>query len=305
MNSAGVQGFLFNKEYQKVVEKFRIEKPPIEETNIKEFWQALLELNNEKTVVGDPDTESAQLAQMYISEYYDFAMAVGCCNDQIQLQTLLRTLFLSIANTAMAVYKLAFDGFAYQAKVLLRNLYELCMTLLNVIIDKAKRTALFEAAQQDNEYETWRKYFKPSKLKKTLQDYEKHLGESISEDWHCRTYGHLSSYAHNDFLSFFVGAYVISENEEDDMVLNVCGNYADRVDDLLDDMNAILFYTGMCFLKMIGDPVLDVRKEHICANDGIGEDNQEFWNQATFLELLNRECYFKSIVKSQLPEDVN
>lgn len=288
-----MQQFFFVKEYNALVKELGEIAPPITTSDFGEMWQTILDFNKNKQVFGNEKTEVAQLSQMYIAEYIYFSMAVGFEGYQNQVQTLLKPLLLDIANTAMSIYKLAFDGFNYQAKVLLRNLYELCMTLLNVIVSPTKRTALFQSARDENDKQIWYKYFKPSKLQETLQEYERYLGESWSDEWHRRVYGHLSSYAHNDFLSFFLSAYATPKNEDEEMVLNVCGNFADRVEDLLDDMNAILFFTGMNLLKMLVDPNIDVTKEQICHDNSQDADNHEFWNVASFLELLNRKCYLK------------
>ena len=86
-----------------------------------------------------------------------------------------------------------------------------------------------------------------------------------------------------------------SDNEE--LKINYAGNFADRVDNLLEEMNAILFYTGMNFLKMLVDDDLDIKKEHLCTNDPSDSNNKDFWNQASFLELWNRECYIKLLNK--------
>ena len=285
--------FFFKEEYDKLIKSFLFSEPPLECSDISEMWQSILDVNKEKRVFGDEKTEVSMLSRMYIIEFFYFSAAVGHSEKYLELQMIFQWLLINIANTAFSVYKLAYDGLSYQAKVLNRSLYELCMTLLNVMVDKEKRRALFESASKENEYEIWRKYFSAKKLKATMLKYEKKIGGDFSEDWHERTYKHLSAYVHNDFVNFYFGSMSNPTSEDEELKINYAGNFADRVDNLLEEMNAILFYTGMNFLKMLVDADLDIKKEHLCADNTPNSNAKDFWNQASFLELWNRECYIK------------
>ena len=287
----------FKDEYEKLIKSLLFSEPPLEYFDIPEMWQAILDINKEKRAFGDENTEISMLSKMYIIEYFYFSAAIGHSEEYLKIQMIFQGLLTNIANTAFSVYKLAFDGLSYQAKVLNRSLYELCMTLLNVMIDKEKRKALFESASKDNEYEVWKRHFSARKLKSTMLAYEKKLGGDFSKDWHERTYKHLSAYVHNDFVNFYFGSMSNPTSDNEELKINYAGNFADRVDNLLEEMNAILFYTGMNFLKMLVDDDLDVKKEHLCTNDPSDSNNKDFWNQASFLELWNRECYIKLLNK--------
>lgn len=289
----------FTDEYDKLVKGLLFTEPPLECSDIPAIWQSILDINKEKRVFGDEKTEISMLSRMYIIEFFYYSAAVGHSKEHLKIQMLLQGLLTNIANTAFSVYKLAYDGLSYQAKVLNRNLYELCMTLLNVMVDKEKRMALFESVSKENKYETWRKYFSAKKLKATMLEYEKKLGGDFSEDWHERTYKHLSAYVHNDFINCFFSSMSNPTGEDEELKINYAGNFADRVEELLNEMNAILFYTGMNFLKMLIDDDLDIRKEHLCANDSSNSNAKDFWDQASFLELWNRECYLKLFYSHQ------
>ena len=158
------------------------------------------------------------------------------------------------------------------------------------------------ASSQEAEYETWRKYFKPQKMHKTIANFEKKLGMEWSEDWHKRIYGDLSSYAHNDFLSLLVTSYFVPEDDNKEMKINICGCFADRVDNTLDQLNGILFFIGMNFLKIVSSHHSDVTKETICIDKKGETNNKDFWNKATFLELLNRKCFLKMFWESHASE---
>lgn len=284
--------FLYKAEYQELLTEIASKETVIEISEFDEMWKEVLDINKHKLLYADSKTLNSELSRLYIIEYYYLAMAVG--NDiSNEVQFILKSLLIGMANTALCIYKNSFDGFKYQSKVLLRNLYEQGLVFLNVLLDKEKRTALLSATSQGAEYDTWCKYFKPQKMHKTIANFEKKLGEEWSDDWHKRVYGDLSSYAHNDFLSLLITSYFISEDEDEEMKINICGNFADRVDDTLDQLNGMLFFFGMNFLKIISSKYSDVTKEMICVDEKNETTNKAFWNRATFLELLNRKCYLR------------
>lgn len=293
--------FLFKKEYDELLAEINKKDVEISISDIKEMWEEILDIKENKLLYADHETQIAELSRLYILEYFYLAMSIG---DDIsnEVQLILKPLLVGMANTALCIYKNAFDGFKYQAKVLLRNLYEQGLVFLNVLLDKEKRIALLEAARNGSEYQTWRKYFTPKLMHETISNFETKLGDSWSKQWHNRMYSNLSSYVHNDFLSFLTASYYISENEEENMELNVCGGFADRVDITLDQMNGMLFFFGMNFLKIIASDYSDVTKEMICTGENNGSNNQKFWNKAAFLELLNRKCFLEMFWESHLEE---
>lgn len=290
--------YLFQEEYDELLAETNSKKAPIKLSQIDKMWDEILDINTNKLLYGDTETPTSALSRLYIIEYYYFAMAVGS-NLTNNLQLILKPLLISISNTALCIYKNVYDGFKYQAKVLLRNLYEQGLVFLNILLNKEKRLALKSASGEKNEYKIWKKYFTPYKMHKTIEDFEKSLGEAWSEDWHNRIYSDLSSYAHNDFLSFLVGAYFVPEDEEEEFKINICGCFADNVDNTLEQLNTILFFVGMNFLKIISSTNIDITKEMICLDEKENSDNRDFWNVASFLELLNRKVYLKLFWKSQ------
>ena len=293
--------FVFRDEYDQILNEYNIKSPYVVLSEINEMWEEVLDINEHKLLYANSKTPILELSRLYIVEYYYFAMAVG---DDIsnEVQFALKSLLIGMANTALCIYKNSFDGFKYQAKVLLRNLYEQGLVFLNILLDKEKRIALLSASSQEAEYEIWRKYFKPQKMHKTIADFEKKLGKEWSEDWHKRLYEDLSSYAHNDFLSLLVTSYFVPEDEDKEMQINICGCFADRVDNTLDQMNGILFFVGMNFLKIISSKSSDVTIETICIDGKDESSNKDFWNKATFLELLNRKCFLEMFWESHQKE---
>lgn len=257
---------------------------------IIDFWESLLETNNDKIVspsVNNP--EIIQLAEQYIVEYTMWTLSMSDTSVHTQIRYLYHHLFLCITNTAFSIYKLAFDGLDYQAQVLLRNLYELCMILLNITIDPEKRQALMDSGKNEDGEETWYRYFRPKKLQATLKAYAEKIGASDLTDWHARLYSHLSTYVHNNYISLLTYSVSFDPKNEDILYPNICGAFASRVETTLLGMIEILLYTGL-FLKLIGDPEIDISKEHLCDQNS---ENKEYWNAAAFLNMFNFKCFLQ------------
>lgn len=279
--------YLFSKEYRKYVSSCSTNGSYLTTQDIKAHWDNFVSINSEKEIVGEQNTKNVLLAKQYIMEYYFYSLAVGSALEADMF--IFRYMFVNIANTAFTIYKLAFDGMDYQAKVLMRNLYELCMTLLNIVIDSEKRIALWESAKNQTEYSTWRKFFSPSAMRKTLEEYH---GEKWMDEWHRELYSNLSAYVHNEYGSMLGFASAIARNA-DVIQTNFCGAYVTRSESLMKEMNTIFFYTGMVFINALSEKEVSISAEMLCKETDVQKnfDNKELWNAACFLEFLNRECY--------------
>lgn len=64
---------------------------------------------------------------------------------------------------------------------IVRNLYEICLMLLNICIDEEKRNEFAESARKENSYEVWRKFFNIRTMLETLSGYSD--DEKLSEFW--------------------------------------------------------------------------------------------------------------------------
>lgn len=137
--------------------------------DLREIFDEFIDMNKNKEKYANLDDDYVQLGYLFSMTWGMRSLAVSKRKDG---NLIWQSLFGTIANSSLAIIKLSTDGLDYQANILLRNLYELCFTLLNIMIDKEKRIALFESGKNANAIDVWRKYFKSSKLGKTLEEYE-------------------------------------------------------------------------------------------------------------------------------------
>lgn len=283
------------KEFKEIYDKIVVDIPYLKSLEeLEDMWKEIIEINKCKAQEGDENTIIVKLSQLYITEYCYLAMAVGEDGKYPQLQLILKHILINIGNTSFCVYKLAFDGFDYQAEILLRNLFELCMMLLNVVLDKEKMQELYDSAKEDNEKEVWNKFFRAYKMKDTVVSYEEKLGGNISKRWQKDTYSELSSYVHNDFFKLFMYSYTQVNDDNDRMELNLCGSNATRTEKILGELDNILWYTGMVFFKILGDEDIELSNEIICmSGKEVKEEDKEFWNIGFMIELLSRNIFAK------------
>ena len=95
-----------------------------------------------------PNEEDICVAHMLALHYAVLALGVDC--DDSTERCLYSGLFLTISNTIVAIIKLAEDGLDYQAMSLVRNLFELYMTLIIVTDSPEKRTAFISAHESED-----------------------------------------------------------------------------------------------------------------------------------------------------------
>ncbi len=222
------------------------------------------------------------------------------------MNTLCTHLLLTISNTSLSIIKLSIDGLDYQAMVLLRNLYETCFTLLNIIIDVDKRKEFFESARKENDNEVWKKHFSMRKMRETIDAYEATLcdnnelnNDELDElrEWKSIRYKELSAFAHNSFPNLLLFGYQRVDNPEDIMKPNIWGITSTRAVQILSELDGLLWYTGLVFYKLLLDPKIDVTKESLFnKNSSI---SHTFWKKACYLRLLTNE-YYKYICEAEI-----
>lgn len=169
----------------------------------------------EKTSYNFPDEKDVCVAYVLALHYAVLALAVDC--DDSTECCLYSGLFLAISNTIVAIVKLAEDGFDYQAMSLIRNLFELFMTLLIVTESSPKRAAFISANKSEEDRKVWHQYFTKKKFQQMLKEYcstHPDLIEAVEacQQWINENYGELSSYTHSDYPHLVCCS--LSQNDE-------------------------------------------------------------------------------------------
>lgn len=181
----------------------------------------------EKIRYNSPDEKYICIARMLALHYAVLALGINC--DRSTESFLYSGLFLAISNTIVAIIKLAEDGLDYQAMSLIRNLFELFMTLLIVTESSTKRAAFISANKSDEDRKVWYQYFTKKKFQQMLKEYcsiHPDLNEAAEDcqRWISENYAELSSYTHSDYSHLVCGS--LSQNDNNGYSRpNIWGQY--------------------------------------------------------------------------------
>lgn len=274
---------LSKEKYKYLNEKISIDKsliPDYEE--IIQYYNEMNDISKNTVKIQENDENLLNIAELYCMYFGIMSLSIASnTEDSNSKEKLLySSIFETIANSTISVIYLAQKGLDYQANVICRQLFEMCMILLNVSIDKDKQDILMETEMTEENIKIWRKYFSPKELNNTIEKYE---GKDLT-DWRKRQYSSYSNYSHNEFLSFFCFSFACPKNNEENLVNNLWGGYVSRVNTILENMINFLWYTSKAFMKITIDKNTHISKEIL------GTD-QELWNFSGYIFLLLDEYY--------------
>ena len=284
--------------YEELVKLFDKLNKNIPEDNLKmsltetiSVWEGIYGLNKNKKIPADLDIDLDNLIHFYIVEYASFAV---CVDDKSNMrETLLYSgLFTTITNTVFTIWKLAIDGLDYSAKVLLRNLLELMLILITVLLDSEKRNAIMDATENDTTKEVWHKHFRSDKMIAVISKYLKAV-ENPLKKWVKEQYTHFSSYVHNDFWALLGFSRAVTDKEKEITHLNICGNYATRTNHLLDEVAELCYVFDLMFVFIYREKIKD--KTDTTFSGFLTEE--ESWKKAMCLSEINKICYEEIISK--------
>ena len=270
--------------------------PKMSLTETIDMWEEIFRWNKNKVISANVDISLENLIHFYIVEYACFSFSVN--NKNVMRETLLYNgLFTIIANTVFTIWNLAMDGLDYSAKVLLRNLLELMLTTLTVLLDDSKKNALMDAYQNNTTKQVWHKHFSIKKMIETISQYKK-VKETPLFEWATERYAHFSSYVHNDFLALLALSRSVVDEESEMTNPNICGSYATRTELLLDELAELCYIFDLLFLFIYEEKSKD-------SNDTTFASflkNEECWQNAMYLSLLNK-AYYEEITSKENSND--
>lgn len=231
------------------------------------------------------------IAELYNMLYgiISFSIAPKVEDKNFKIKALYSSIFVTIANSITSVIYLAEKGLDYQANVINRQLFEICMLLLNVMIDENKEKILTETEMTESNMKIWRKYFSPKELNNTIENYEK----VNLTDWRKRQYSFYSNYSHNDFFSFLFFSFSCPRNEKDKLFNNVWGGYISRINTILENMIGFLWYTSKLFMKLLVDKTIHISKETLLTE-------KELWEVAVYTFALLDVYYLDYFMNKNL-----
>ena len=275
---------LLKERYEYLNSKINLDKEfivPYE--TIMDYYNQMNDIIDNPEICQEANEDVLNIAELY-NLYYgimSFSIEPKEEDKNFKIKALYSSIFVTIANSITAVIYLAENGLDYQANVINRQLFEICMLLLNVMIDENKEKILTDTEMTEGNMKIWRKYFSPKELNDTIENYEK----ADLTDWRKRQYSFYSNYSHNDFLSFLFFSFSSPKNEKDKLFNNVWGGYISRVNTILENMISFLWYTSKAFMKLLVDKDIHISKETL-------RTEEELWKFSIYTGILLDRYYF-------------
>lgn len=275
---------LLKERYEYLNSKINLDKEfivPYE--TIMDYYNQMNDIMDNPEIRQEANEDVLNIAELY-NLYYgimSFSIEPKEEDKNFKIKALYSSIFVTIANSITAVIYLAENGLDYQANVINRQLFEICMLLLNVMIDENKEKILTDTEMTEGNMKIWRKYFSPKELNDTIENYEK----ADLTDWRKRQYSFYSNYSHNDFLSFLFFSFSSPKNEKDKLFNNVWGGYISRVNTILENMISFLWYTSKAFMKLLVDKDIHISKETL-------RTEEELWKFSIYTGILLDRYYF-------------
>lgn len=275
-----------NMTFKKLFDKFP-DSYNITEGFIDEVFDFFDKMNINKCKL-DEDSELEEVIILYICEWA-FRSAGTLSNSASTMQYIVIGFFVQISNTLTCIFRLAKDGYDYQATILIRNLIDISYTLLTLMVDEESRTNFIEATRTSNEKTIWYKYFRFEKMEKNIWKYISSIGDESEINFikgkGSEIYHWLSSFVHNDFKNIFLYSYSESKDENEEIKINLQGQYVSRVSTILMMVIDIMFFTDLLFMRMLYDDKNKMLMDTLCQET----DGKIFWNQSIALHFITRD----------------
>lgn len=260
---------------------------------IEKYLQEMFDINKNKSEFFECESESLTISYLFALRWG--ILSLGIPEEKMNPTTMaVRSFFVAISNTTFAIIKLALDGMDYQASILTRSLYELCMTMLAIIIEPDKRTALIKGAEPKDSYNIWNQHFRFKNLDRIITKYEKKVSKIDFEyelySWRKDNYSEFSTYVHNNYLPLLLSGYAQPKIGDGEMLkFNLWGNFASRVNIITENINTILWYTELLFERLLSDENIDMNPTWYYKDD----ESKEMWKLTMFIGILTKEYYMK------------
>lgn len=235
-----------------------------------------LDVPSEKKIRYNSPREQDVCAAHLIALYYAvLALGVNC--DKSTERCLYSGLFLAISNTMVAIIKLAKEGLDFQAMSLIRNLFELFMTLV-IVTDSPEKTGAYISAHESEEArKVWHRYFTKTKFLQMLKEYcstHPDLNRAIEDfqQWINENYGELSSYIHSDYPHIVCCS--LSQNDENGYSHpNVWGQYVTWQRNIYSQLYLVASPAHHLFVYMLKDSTNDISIDHLFGEKTKGKKN--------------------------------
>lgn len=214
-------------------------------------------------------------------------------NPDGRFGTAVTSLLSSIYESTNVVVSLLQQGHYHQAIVLIRNILELCSTLLGISLDKTCREKYLANNGLSLKKGEWNKYFSFRAVERILAQYESKiegtdrlgLGERRAE-----LYSRYSSFAHNSYIEVTGSHYLPKRSfAYSDEPVDFCPFGSHRATfsrARADELCGVLFYATRIFRLAVSDEGVDGISKEMFSFDGY-----RLWNAAVSLLFFADGCY--------------
>lgn len=205
---------------------------------------------------------------------------------EINPNIVLGNFLTQITNSVLAAVRLVEDGLDYQARVIFRNICEICWLTIVVISRKTIMNMYAQELNNKEEKNIWRKFLNSGKLIDYLYKIEKDMGipELLLRELRngrSETYKFYSQIVHNSYTTCMIGAYSKQIRKKDSILSNTFGMASKYSNQTLNKVNDCLFYFLGAFLPIL----INIHEFSVTSN-------RELWSIAHVL----RESFIKYYV---------
>lgn len=171
------------------------------------------------------------------------------------------TLSDSISDYILSISHLLSMKMKLQANSLLRNLYELCILLLAILIDDTLLEHYIDLDDSERESKRWRKYFSSGKLMNIIRKWEatkeRDLQLRISNPYE-DNYSFLSSYVHNAFVAI-INSKFVRNNDNQFTKNNIWGTTVNNIETTQSIMFSLLLYLNYAVQVLVESNTYTIR----------------------------------------------
>lgn len=271
-------------------------------------YDALAKLWDDYAEISFPqDGKNEQLTNNVLACHL-YSIAWGVCSLSISneppnphlanISVFIKVMLTAISNGIQSMLDLRRQGVFYQASIIERNQYELCFTLLNILIDEDKRRVFLNHKDGHFKRGVWRKNFSMQALNSTLEKYEDELKTDALDflpEWRKNSYAHHTAATHNSPIALIANHYVPTDDKAEILRQNLWGHPIPHLEDKhAQDLNDLSLYSELIFHRALSRSHGSIRVDEL-----IDEEGFELWDTSLSLFLFLKELHLQNISEQE------
>lgn len=121
-------------------------------------------------------------------------------------------------------------------------------------IDENKRNIFLKSVNGGRSFDDWKRFFNVKSMLETIANFSE--STELSQFWNVeykKMYKKFSSFIHNELAHMYVFSYSKPHDKEETHNHNLGGHYISRVDEILEEVNDIMWLFSRLFKSMMDD----------------------------------------------------